>query len=256
VNLATNAIAIAAGFEHSLALTRTGTVVRAGGAYGGNAYGQVPGLSNVIAIAAGDNHSVALRADGTVVCWGDNFYGQTNVPGGLSNIVSISGGYNYTLALRADGTVASWGYLVQAGIPASYSNILSVAAGYFYSLALLAPPNLNRPSLAIQPDTSSRLELRLDGYPGRFHLVQTTTKSHRSLILVHRLDRRSRQCRALVHMHQQRRRPQVFPCALNRNLPGAWCSYCFYSCGMSATVSAITPLLHRRRRASFFVTSQ
>ena len=56
-----------------------GTVV----AWGNNTYGQTnvpPGLSWVTAIAAGESHTVALTSDGTVVAWGDNSYGQTAVP--------------------------------------------------------------------------------------------------------------------------------------------------------------------------------
>jgi alpha-tubulin suppressor-like RCC1 family protein len=81
-------------------------------AWGDNAYGQtnVPsGLSNVVALAAGTYHSLALQADGTVAAWGDNAYGQTNVPSGLSNVVALAGGQEHSLALRADGTVAAWG---------------------------------------------------------------------------------------------------------------------------------------------------
>lgn len=36
----------------------------------------VDGLSNAIAIAAGDNHTCALLANGNVKCWGNNAYGQ------------------------------------------------------------------------------------------------------------------------------------------------------------------------------------
>jgi alpha-tubulin suppressor-like RCC1 family protein len=56
-------------------------------AWGDNSYGQrnvPPGLSNVVAVAAGAYHSLALKADGTVVAWGDNTYGQRNVPAGLN----------------------------------------------------------------------------------------------------------------------------------------------------------------------------
>ena len=42
--------------------------------------------TNVMAVAAGYNHSVALKNDGTLVAWGDNFDGQTNVPVGLTNV--------------------------------------------------------------------------------------------------------------------------------------------------------------------------
>ena len=48
------------------------------------------GLSNVLAIAADNSHSLALKNDGTVVVWGDNTYGQTNVPAGLTDVVAIA----------------------------------------------------------------------------------------------------------------------------------------------------------------------
>ena len=86
-----------------------GTVV----AWGDNTYGQtnVPaGLTNVIAVAGGGHHSLALNADGTVVSWGYNAYGQASVPGGLTNVVAISAGYLHSLALKSDGTVVAWGH--------------------------------------------------------------------------------------------------------------------------------------------------
>ena len=82
--------------------------------WGQNYYGQanVPsGLSNVIAVAAGYYHSLALKADGTVVSWGDGRYGQTNVPSRLSNVVTVATGFYHNLALNPDGTVVSWGSL-------------------------------------------------------------------------------------------------------------------------------------------------
>ncbi len=36
---------------------------------------------------------------GTVVAWGDNTYGQTNVPAGLSNVTAIAAGGYHTVAL-------------------------------------------------------------------------------------------------------------------------------------------------------------
>ena len=45
-----------------------------------------------------------------VVAWGDNTYGQTNVPPTLTNAIAVSGGFYHSLALQADGTVVAWGF--------------------------------------------------------------------------------------------------------------------------------------------------
>jgi hypothetical protein len=85
-----------------------GTVV----GWGDNNYGQVnipAGLTNVTAISAGRYHSLALKNDGTLVVWGWNDYGQVNMPAGLSDVVAISAGGFHSLALKADGTVVGWG---------------------------------------------------------------------------------------------------------------------------------------------------
>jgi alpha-tubulin suppressor-like RCC1 family protein len=86
-----------------------------------------------VAIAAGRSHSLALSADGTVWAWGWDAYGQLgNGPGSnadvlnpqpvcevgasncyanpLSNVVAISAGYDFSAALRSDGTVVAWGF--------------------------------------------------------------------------------------------------------------------------------------------------
>jgi alpha-tubulin suppressor-like RCC1 family protein len=82
-------------------------------AWGQNDFGQsnVPvGLSNVVAIAGGWTHSLALKADGTVTAWGRNDEGQATVPSGLSNVLDIASGEYHNLALKADGTVTGWGW--------------------------------------------------------------------------------------------------------------------------------------------------
>jgi hypothetical protein len=153
----TNAVAVAAGATHSLALRADGTVVAWGGY---NAFGQTnipPGLTNVVAIAAGGydiffddvGHSLALRADGTVAAWGagqtgtgSSYYhqGQAVVPLGLVNVVAVAAGGMHSLALRADGTVVAWGYNDdgQTNVPGGLSNVVAVAAGWWHSLALRA----------------------------------------------------------------------------------------------------------------------
>lgn len=43
-------------------------------------------------IAAGGEHSMVL-VSGKVYCWGNNEYGQCNVPKGLSGVKAIDAGY-------------------------------------------------------------------------------------------------------------------------------------------------------------------
>ena len=141
----TNAVAVAGGYQNSLALRADGTVV----AWGDNSFGQtiVPvGLTNVVAVASLFSHSLALRADGSVVGWGqvwnDRAFGYvpTTVPDGLTNVVAIAAGDSHSLALTADGTVVAWGSngYGQTNVPAGLANVVAVAGGGEHSLALRA----------------------------------------------------------------------------------------------------------------------
>ena len=129
---ATNVIAVAAGWYHSLALRNDGTVVAWG------AISNVPdAATNVIGIAAGASNNLALRADGSVLCWGDNSWGQTNVPFFPTNVVSIASGNFHNLALMADGTVMAWGKNVygQCTVPNNLSHVIAISAGAEHSMA-------------------------------------------------------------------------------------------------------------------------
>jgi alpha-tubulin suppressor-like RCC1 family protein len=130
-------IAVAAGWNHTIALKGDGTVV----GWGDNAEGQtkVPiGLGRVISVAAGRHHSVALRNDGTVVAWGGGDYGQSDVPPGLKNVKSISAGLYHTLVVTDTGSVISWGEnsYFQTDVPSGLNGVISVSAGYYHSIAL------------------------------------------------------------------------------------------------------------------------
>ena len=129
--------AIAAGFDHTVALKNDGTVV----AWGSNNSGQttVPvGLSGVTNLAAGYYHTMALKSDGTVVAWGNNGSGQTTVPAGLSGVKAIAGGQHHTVALKSDGTVVAWGRndFGQTAVPAGLSGVTAIAAGDSHTVAL------------------------------------------------------------------------------------------------------------------------
>ncbi len=132
-----DAVSIAAGGAHAVALRANGTVV----AWGRNVEGQttVPGgLSNVVGLAAGNAHTVALKSDGSVVAWGSNDHGQSSVPGGLSNVVSIAAGGYHTVALKADGTLVAWGDngSGQTAIPVALASIIAISAGGAHTVAL------------------------------------------------------------------------------------------------------------------------
>jgi alpha-tubulin suppressor-like RCC1 family protein len=121
----TNAIAIAGGYNFSLALRSDGTVV----AWGSNIYGQtnVPaGLSNVVGIAANWYGAVALKNDGKVVQWGGSVY---QPPASATNLTMISMGYSYALAVRTDGGLFSWGQPTwRTNLIGGLTNIISIAA--------------------------------------------------------------------------------------------------------------------------------
>lgn len=83
-------------------------------------------LTNVLAVAMGYQFSVALKEDGTVWAWGSNDLGQLGDDtldsryaavqvhglggvGMLSGVVSVAAGKSHALAQTSDGTVYAWG---------------------------------------------------------------------------------------------------------------------------------------------------
>jgi len=129
--------AIAAGNQDSLALKSDGTVY----AWGNNAFGETnmpSGLNGVTAIACGDYHDLALKSDGTVVGWGQSTFLQTS-NAAATNVVAIAAGGQDSMALRANGSVVAWGFGVgQSPFPSTATNIIAIAAGGQHYLALRA----------------------------------------------------------------------------------------------------------------------
>ena len=62
---------------------------------------------------------MALKNDGTIVTWGNNSFGQTDIPYALAlgSTVAIAAGGGHSAALRADGMIFTWGWndYAQAG---------------------------------------------------------------------------------------------------------------------------------------------
>jgi hypothetical protein len=100
---------IAASVGTAYALDTSGNLY----AWGDNLYGErnipVNARTGVKAVAAGARFAFAVLNDGSVVAWGRNDFGQTNLPAGLTNVIAVDGGDRHAVALKADGTVIAWG---------------------------------------------------------------------------------------------------------------------------------------------------
>ncbi len=124
------ATAIAAGFDHSVAITNLGVVWM----WGNNSKGQlgnatttnssipIQGSNNALAISAGNQFTVALfnnNLSTALFAWGINSTGQlgngTNIDSlvplqvSLLGAIAVSSGSDHSLALRGDGTTWAWG---------------------------------------------------------------------------------------------------------------------------------------------------
>lgn len=123
-------VAVAAGYEHSLALSSTGEVW----SWGGNSWGQlgsgstaartaparVAGLPSIARVAAGAYHSLAVSTTGKVWAWGYNGSGQVGngtkanqlTPIELATptgVKAIDAGFYHSLAVTDDGSLWVWG---------------------------------------------------------------------------------------------------------------------------------------------------
>ncbi|WP_372492529.1 RCC1 domain-containing protein, partial [Salinispora arenicola] len=167
---------VAAGRNHSLAVTSTGGVL----AWGFNSDGQLgdgtttdsstpvavnlPQGITVTAVAAGRNHSLAITSAGGVLAWGDNFFGQlgdgttidrstpvsVNLPEGITATAVAASGL-HSLATTSTGRLLAWGNNTQgqlgdgtttnSSVPVAVSlpalvTVTAVVAGGFHSLAI------------------------------------------------------------------------------------------------------------------------
>jgi len=83
-------------------------------------------------------NAVVMGQAGAVVAWGNNDYGQCNIPAADSGVSAIAGGWYHTIALK-DGAVLAWGNndYGQCNVPASAnSGVSAIAGGYGNTIAL------------------------------------------------------------------------------------------------------------------------
>jgi alpha-tubulin suppressor-like RCC1 family protein len=120
-------------------------------------------LSDVVAIAAGYEHSLALKADGTVVTWGQDGFGLSTVPEGLGDVVAIAAGGYQSMALTADGRIVAWGADDQTEVPPGMKGVSAVAAGGTHLIALFSdfsqPPTAGQFSTTCRQNSSITISL-------------------------------------------------------------------------------------------------
>jgi alpha-tubulin suppressor-like RCC1 family protein len=109
-------------------------------AWGDNTYGQteVPYGNDFVAIAGGWSHSLALKSDGSIAAWGDNSYGQCDVPSPNTDFAAIAAGAYHNLGLKNDGSIVAWGGNTygQCNVPSPNTGFIAIDAGRDHSLGL------------------------------------------------------------------------------------------------------------------------
>ena len=157
--LDTEVVQVSGGIFHTAAVLADGTVV----CWGSNAFGWPSGLGRVFGtdvngapissgkigqrvqylgaeltgiaeVRGGELHTAARRIDGSVVAWGNNDWGQLNVPADLI-ATKIDVGSLHNLALTPSGGVVCWGAWCGGMPDGASSGIIDIAAGYEHSLA-------------------------------------------------------------------------------------------------------------------------
>jgi alpha-tubulin suppressor-like RCC1 family protein len=140
----------------------------------------VEGLTGVTAVAAGFNHGLALSSGGTVMGWGDDSFGELGngttraqeispvAVSGLSGVETISAGGQNSAALLSSGAVMTWGCNASGalgdGLSTSMSDVpvpvvgltkaASISAGRFDMLAYGEPiPTVTGVSPQVGPAT-------------------------------------------------------------------------------------------------------
>ncbi|NYT94742.1 Ig-like domain repeat protein [Salinispora sp. H7-4] len=194
----TTVTAIAAGEDHSLAITSAGTAL----SWGDNVHGQLGDGTNTssntpvtvspptgtafTAVAAGRFHSLAVTSAGTALAAGDNLYGQlgdgTNTssntfvtvnltPG--TTITAIAVGRSHSLGVTATGAALAWGInddgqlgdgsTTNRTTPQAVDLPVSttVVGGFGHSLALAAPPTSTTALQVTPPSPTAGQEVTL-----------------------------------------------------------------------------------------------
>jgi alpha-tubulin suppressor-like RCC1 family protein len=186
-------VQVAAGEQHTLAVTSTGELF----AFGSNEQGQLGIDANVgtstpnptpaqvmltgtggdvVRVAAGEDHSLAVTSSGLLYAFGWNFSGQLGIadnagttapnatptlvtlPGAVGGVTEVAAGHSHSLAVTSSGQlyafgandfgqlgndkVASTATPAPVGLPGAVGPVVEVAAGSYHSLAVTASGQL------------------------------------------------------------------------------------------------------------------
>lgn len=124
---------ISQGIGFALAL-KEGKVIAWGSNAWGQCSVPAEARTGVSMVSAGFDHSLALTRTGKVIAWGGNQRGQANVPlQATADIVSVAAAAYYSLALTATGQVIAWGdqESVSGLNPAMMTGISQITRGSF-----------------------------------------------------------------------------------------------------------------------------
>ena len=138
----------------------------------------VRGLNRVVAVAAGYDHALALQADGSVWAWGQNDCGQLGIGNtvrqrepvripDLSGVAIAASLGRFSLALSADGSVWGWGVNTSENLGAESTDVCVSQevphSGVFHSC--LRPTRVRTPTgvTGIAAGTSHCLAVLVDG---------------------------------------------------------------------------------------------
>ncbi len=69
------------------------------------------------AMACHLHHALAIREDGSILAWGNNEFGQLNVPAPNSGFIEVACTLDGSVGLKADGTIVVWGQIGPVAAP-------------------------------------------------------------------------------------------------------------------------------------------
>ncbi len=95
-----------------------------------------PALDNRLSV--GQYHACAIDEDDTLHCWGNNWFGQTDVPEPTTSYVAVSAGGYHTCAIEEGGAIRCWGanHYGQLNAPRAVGGFSAVSAGEAFTCAI------------------------------------------------------------------------------------------------------------------------